>query len=366
MVTRFLLPKLNQTFRNMNRLPYLITLTLSLTLLSCQHKSSPVKIDHTWKKIPAGWIEKLQKFDYKKPDTTLLTEFGNIIKPDTINNPHPQHVREDYGFIFNPIFVDLDGDHRNEILCLQGWDVSIPYMCIFKQVDNDWYLIYKEEINTFYGSPTLYVANSFSKNKTFYLKRVYDHGSGVYIDGYTFYKLVDNKVYQCLNIINDAHIYGWALFMNQSAKSAFEFRGDSEDNLYVNYSYNFFPGSVNKGDFSWDAHEDIPLIKGEDNVSYVYNAKEHKYKLEISNYNNDPTSLTPEKIACFGDFGNDSLIVKAYRRHIDTLLKIGTPIQKKLLRTYIALATKNKTVTTEILEMKSKRGGTTFYGPRKK
>ncbi|TFF36294.1 hypothetical protein [Mucilaginibacter psychrotolerans] len=250
-------------------------------------------------------------------------------------------------------------------MCLQGWDVAIPYLCVFKQVNNDWYLVYKEEINTFYGAPTLYVANNFSKNKTFYLRRVYDHGSGVYIDGYSFYKLVDGKVYKCLDIVNDAHIYGWGLFMNQKVKSSFDFSGDSEDILGVEYTYNFFPGMVYETDCSWCAHEDSPLINGEDNVSYRYDAKVHKYKLEIEPYKNEATDLTAEKIACFGDFGNDSLFVKAYRSHIDTTIKIGTPLQKRLLRTYLELAKKEKTVTTETFEVKTKVGGTTFYGPKK-
>ena len=295
----------------------------------------------------------------------MLYDFAGFIKPDTLNNPHVEHINPDYGMIFNCISIDLDGDQKNEMLCLLGWDVYRPWLCVFKQVDGAWYLVYKEEINTFYSSPTIYIANNYSYEKTFYLRRVYDHGSGVLIDGYSFYKLDNYHVYKCLDIINDAHIDGWGLYLNQSVKSHFEFSGDSNDDLSVNYSYNFFPGSIYKSDFSWDAHEDLPLINGEDNVDYIYDNKEHKYKMDIPRYKNQSTDLTAEKIKCFGDFGDDSLFVKAFRRQIDTTLKIGTPLQKKLLRRYLSLASKNKTVRTEILEDKTNTGNTTFYGPKK-
>jgi len=113
----------------------------------------------------------------------------------------------------------------------------------------------------------------------------------------------------------------------------------------VDYIYNFFPGSIYPADCPWCAHDDISLIKGEDNVDYVYDDKEHKYKMDIPGYKNSADDLTAEKIACFSDFGNDSLFVKAFHRQIDTILKIGSPVQKKILRKYLLLASKNKTVT---------------------
>ncbi len=152
--------------------------------------------------------------------------------------------------------------------------------------------------------------------------------------------------------------------MNQSVKMSFEFSGDSDD-VSVNYSYNFFPGSIYKSDCPWCAHDDIPLINGEDNVDYVFDKKQHLYKLDIPSYNNKPEDLTRQKIACFGAFGNDSLFVNAFRKQIDEKLETGTPLQKKILHQYLASLNKNKTATTQQLEIKKQIGGTVFYGPKK-
>jgi hypothetical protein len=349
----------------MDRACLIIFLPLFFVLSCHSDKANNQPINKTWVKVPDSWISRALHFKYGKVDTTLLHEFANFIKPDTLNNPKTEHIDPNYGLIFNCISVDLDGDQQDELVCLVGWDVYDPYLGVLKQINGTWYLIYREEIHTFYSSSTIYIANNYSSKKTFYLNRVYDHGSGVYINGSSFYKLVNNQVYKCLDIVNDAHIYGWGLFINQSIKSSFEFTGDSNDELSVNYVYDFFPGSILPSDYSWDSHKDTPLINGEETVDYIYDDKVHKYKLDVPRYENTATDLTAEKIACFGDFGDDSLFVKAYQRQIDTIIKIGTPFQKKLLRKYLSLAQKSTTIRTEVLEEKGSAGSTTFYGPKK-
>lgn len=327
----------------MSRFISLALLTLALLAASCKnHIESKARVDPGWKKIPDRWIRNAIGFNYGKPDTSLISAFAQLIKPDTLDNPHAEHVDPDYGPVFNAILVDLDGDQNNELVCLQGWDVTEPYLCVFEQKGGNWYLIYKEEVSTFYSSPTLVVANNYSKNKTFYLDRVYDHGSGVYIGGYSFYKLVDDHVYKCLDIINDAHLYGWSPTLNQAVTSSFEF-SDYSDEVSVSYNYSFFPGMMEKSDCPLCASDSIPYIKGEGGVIYSYNQKEHKYTLNIPAYANGAEDLTDDKISCFADMGNDSLFIAAFRRQIDTTLKIGALKQRLILRQYLSLVDRNRT-----------------------
>jgi hypothetical protein len=353
----------------MYRLYHLVYFVFLTMWMSCyaptQQSDSKIIINSNWKKIPDSRIQQARQNKHNIADTILLKQFANLIKPDTISNSRAEHVDPNNDYIFNCISADLDGNQTDELICIQGWDIYEPYLCVFKQINDSWYMVYKEQVSTFYGSPTIYIANNHSKNKVFYLRRVYDHGSGVYIDGYSFYKIIGGQVYNCLDIVNDAHIDGWGLYINQTVSSKFDFEGNAEDLLNVTYSYNFYPGSIYKSDCPWCSHDDIPLIHGEETVSYVYSGKHHKYDLEIEKYNNSALNLTAAKIACFADFGDDSLFVKAYKRQIDTTIKIGTSLQKKILLKYLSLVNKNKTARTGELEVKSQAGGTTFYGPKK-
>ena len=158
------------------------------------------------------------------------------------------------------------------------------------------------------------------------------------MDGYRFYKLIDNKVYKCLDILDGAYATV-GRHIGQAVKSSFEFKGNSEDDLAVFYSYNFFPLDI------FERHSVFSLIGGQDVVNYVYNSKEHRYKLNIPpKSNNTVADLTADKISCFANFVSDSLFVKAYRGQIDDVIKTGTPQQKKLLLEYLSLVNKDKAI----------------------
>jgi len=225
--------------------------------------------------------------------------------------------------VFDPIFSDIDGEAGDELICLLGWDIGCPYLCVFKQQQNGWYLIYFENIHTYYSAPTLSIANNFSKNKVFYYRQVDGHGSDVYFDSYHFYKLIDGKVYKCLNLSNEQRDYGSKLWMSKEIEMNFEFGGDESDGVGVNYTYNFFSGGVE------------PLIKDEINVSYKWSNRNKKYQIDIYPFQNEEDNLIDKKIDFFNSSGEDSLFVTAFKDKIDKLLKEGSPRQKQALNNYL-------------------------------
>jgi len=344
---------------------FLFFMLLSYCAAYAQKGNESFMDNHVRIKIPAEWIEKVRHYKYNRQDTSLLVEFERLIAPKTLDGDGPDHNSAEEGCVFDPMFANLDGAAVDELICFLGWDDTAPYFTVFKKISGAWYLVYLEEIHTFYDKPFISVAGNFSTNKIFYFRHVDDHGSGVYTDSYSFYRLINNRVYNCLNIVNEAHIYGWGLFINQEIKARLDFSGGDDDYIAVDYDYNFFAGAIDKEDSSWCAHTDIPLIKGDDRVYFEWDKGTKTYRFQKP-VDNNMSDLTARKIACFGDFGNDTLFVRAFRSDINETLKSGTLQQKKILRRYLTMVKQDKKARTEELEEKSNAGGTKFYGPKKK
>lgn len=346
----------------MSRHKIIIALVLVLTYTQAfsqsQNQDRNVKI-----KVPIEWIEKLRQYDYKHSNLTILKEFEEFIKPDSlVGSKESEH--EDGG-ILNPMSVNLDNEQTEELIGLFGWSESNPTLAVFKLIDNSWYLIYTEPFYSFYYEPELQVANNFSANKTFYIRWLYERGSGVYCDAYHFYKLIDNKVVPCLQLINSAHIFGWGLYLNQTVDMKFKFNCATADELWVSYNYNFFPGAVFENDVPWKGHEEISFAKSDDGIEFSWDKKACKYR---PSFNNREDGLTADKIACFGAFGNDTLFVRAFDHEIKQILKEGRKDQQKFLKKYLDIVKKKgKAVSpTGVIEEKGQIGGHKFYGTKKK
>lgn len=293
---------------------------------SCAQKEN--NVGNSRIKISAEWIHQLRNYDYQQDNSSLLRQFEKYISPDSLagsqENIHTAFI--------NPMFVDIDNDGNEELIGLLGWNESEPTLFVSKMIENDWYLIYYESFNVYYYSPELQVANNFSANKTFYIRWLYHRGSGIYCDAYHFYKLIDNKVYPCLDLVNSAHVSGWGLYLHQKVEMSFKFNSANADGLWVYYNYSFSPGVVCEDDVSWENHDDISFVKGGNGLNYYWDSTTFSYQPQIYNRQD---ALTEEKIACFGAFGNDTLFVKAFQYEINETLEKGTAEQKRVLQKYL-------------------------------
>jgi len=350
---------------------FIVLAISSFLFISCGHHKSDKPVPTVHKgynfklKIPSEWIEKLRHYNYKQNNVKLLRELDSLIQPNKIFVPDEDEDLDTNRYILNPIFANLDGESANELVCLVGWDETYPSITVFKEIKGDWYLLYVEPFYMFYTMPELIIANNFAKNKTFYTRQLYDRGSGEFYDGYSFYKLVNNKVYKCLELPHEARIYGWGLYLNQEVTMDFNVNGGNTDEIWAYFHYNFFPGAINKGDMSWDGHTDISLVKGEDGINYQWDSVKFAYKPKDYK-NGDSTMLNAQKVACFGAFGNDSLFVHAFHAEINKTLQTGTRQQKRILKDYLARVKQTGHATTEELEETTEAGGTKFYGVKKK
>jgi len=351
----------------------IIFLFSSFLCLGCKHPQSnkPVKIagdsTHFMLKVPSQWIEELRHRDYQKNSKNLLREFDSFVKPDKLFVPDYYYKDGDTtrDGLLNPIFANLDGESNDEMVCLMGWDETYPSIAVFKEISGDWYLLYKEPFYMFYTEPELSIANNFSKNKTFYIRCLYQRGSGVYADGYSFYKLINNKVYRCLEMPHENRIYGWGLFLNQEITMDFKVNGGNADEIWFTYHYNYFPGAIKDGQPSWEANPDISLVKDSQGINYQWDSTKYAYQAEKYSQE-DSTGLNAQKISCFAGFGNDTLFVNAFHAEINKTLQTGTRQQKRILKQYLAMVKQNGKAVTEEMEETTKTGDTKFYAPKKK
>jgi hypothetical protein len=330
-------------------------------------------------KIPDSWIEKLRKNRYQKGSTsnlTILKEFEGYISPDTLQGTSESTHYEggvldenEPGGRYNVLFVNLDEDPDEEIIGTFGYARRDPSLCVFKRINEIWYLLYLEPFFLFKDDPELQIANNYAVNKVFYIRKLQQRGSEIYLDSYRFYKLINGKVYPCLELVNEAFIYGWGLTLNQITSSKFSFNCATADELWVSYTYSFFAGAVEKGDMPWDAHEDITFARGEQGITYEWNNRSKTYQMHPDTIPDgmDAFRLTTDKVGCFGAFGNDTLFVRAFAHELKETLTKGDKRQKKYLNRYLAevQSTKKSAVPSGELEKKSQVGGTTFYGPKK-
>lgn len=314
---------------------FLLVLPFSLYGQKIIQKSSNYRVRI---KIPSDWVERVKKYDYKQNNSSLLLDFDSYIKPLTLDTASSHKwgnlgTSKSRGGFLNPMFVDLDDEYSQELICLMGWDEDMPSIGVFKKIKGSWYLLYLEPFYMWYDMPEMYVANTFSRNKTFYFRRLYDRGSGVYSDGYSFYKLIHNSVYHCLELVNDAHNDIWGMNILQNAHLNFRFDGSS-DVIIANYDYSFELGG--REDCSDPYCEPLPFLDGKMSVSYRWDSLHLSYKLDHTpTHGSPPNTFNEKKIACFGAFGADSLFASAFCNDINNVLKTGTPLQNKLLNTFL-------------------------------
>ncbi|MDP4227912.1 MAG: hypothetical protein Q8910_16230 [Bacteroidota bacterium] len=309
-------------------------------------------------KVSDKFVSEIKAYNYKTNPQDIIAEYYKYLFPDSI-------LECSKNGILTPIEINLDSDSENEIVSIFGWDETKTNFGVFKKINNIWYLVYAEDINMFYTPPELSFINTPSKNKTFYLRQLHERGSGVYFDSYQFYKLINNKVYHCLSLVNNARIYGWGLYLNQDITMDFKPSSGLYDDLWVSYKFNFFPGAVNDSDVSWDSHPELSFVKGEEGLSYIWDSINHIYQPQFCKY--DKKCLNDNKVKCFGDFGNDSLFISAYGYELEQKLNKGTDLEKKLISDYInQVKQSGKSISPNgELEEKAKIGGTKFYGLKK-
>ncbi len=292
--------------------------------------------------VPDVWIEQVANFDYVSESLPIVEEFERLLGQNSLGD------RAGEGYL-GQLFVNLDDDQQSELLLIIGWSYYATKFCVFKQIDEQWRLLYIEDVHEHYQEPSFSVANNRSPFKVFYLHQLYERGSGVYKEKYHFFKLINGKVYPCLRVIGKAHLVSWPTLLSETVTSSLAVSGD--DVIYVTYQYRFFPGNELfklghqkisekiEQDVSYEVGElpEEDFIRHEETVYYQWNETAFQYEL-----NGNDDLLTPCKIARFGDFDNHPLFLEAFGKELEEMKTQGMPEQQFLLNIYLDEVQKEK------------------------
>lgn len=310
----------------------------------------------------------------------IPTEFvESIIQSDTLENKHAlikscyeafriistdEEPEQDHFILLKHRVVDLDSDSISEVLVLFGWFEGSTNLCILKQIDVTWYLIFVTPVWVHNEESEFFTADNTVPNKVFYIRMMYDRGSGIKREGYEFFKLVDGEVRKCCDILTEARIYGWGLYLNQDMEATFALSEKNEDKIRVQYTYKFLAGPVYDSDMSWDSHEEILFVEGKDSIDFVWDYLSYSYQPIFSQ---KTPGLNELKLASVCTLGDDTLFVKAFSQEIQQRLQNGTDEEKKLLQDYLDLVKANGEALTPHgkMEKKGQIDNTGFWGPNK-
>lgn len=336
---------------------HLIYLIIAIGFLGC-YKPSNSKI----KFIPKSLIEQIRTCN---GNDSLI----NVINREIFRLVKDSIVEEDQYFgVMNPMFIDLDTDQKLELIGLFGTRPEFAHLAVFNLKKGYWECIFFEEFGHYYDGVNFSVMNNAGKEKVIVIKNLEARGSGIYKEANHFFKLINGEFKHCLRLVSDSRILGWGLYMNQTTESEFHFSSDNyRDRLWVVHQYAYFPGAIYENDAPWRGHPEITLIQETEGMYYNWNSEKHIYEPEYKD-ENTRFGMTKLQLQAIDEFGNDSLIVKAFQEQFEKILQGEDEEKKKIVSKYLKIVEKEQKAhlpSGEVEKIGETESGLEYYGVKK-
>lgn len=281
--------------------------------------------------VSNNWIKQLYQVNNNDEKVALLQLLETYLGIDTL----PKIQKADAQLIvMNPMFIDLDSDGIVEMIGHFGRNSLNCLLVVCKQFGNQWKIIYTEPVQNFYDEPELYVANNFGNNKTFYTRVLYDRGSGIYQDAFHFYKIINGKVENVLQLINKSHLIGWGSLIDYQIQLQLKINAATKDEIIATYDYRFAPEAIYVDGISLEEYEHIYFIQDKQSIYFEWNPNTLRYEMQEGS---DEQSLTKKKYEYFWSYGNSKKFIEAFQFEFNQLKSNGTHQQKRLLKEYLEM-----------------------------
>ncbi|MDX1908773.1 MAG: hypothetical protein SF053_17180 [Bacteroidia bacterium] len=259
---------------------------------------------------------------------------------------------------YRVLVADLDDDPDLEAAALLGGDPMFAYthLGIIDQQDGQWVLVYLVPVSHHYDGVVVHLIDCPAQ-RLICLRLVDERGSGVFMDAWYGFRLIDGTVHPCMRVLHKSQIYGWGLSLNQQILGDFECSGDW---LQVTYTYHFFPGSVLEGDVSWESHDELAFARGEAYYYLVWDSAAYEYRPEF-----DKAAMTAAQWMAMETFGADSAFVAGFGEELAEIQQKGTPQMRKIVTQYLrqVQATGKAVPPSGEVIQQGAAGDLRFYGP---
>ena len=271
------------------------------------------------REIPASWIAKLQKYDYKTSANELVREFQTYIAPDSLTK-----FREEA--FLSPMFVNLDEDKEFEILLFIGGENSFgfyePKFCVLKCINEKWLMLHNEYMYYHNQMPEMGIINQQTSNKLFYVQKLHGYGTGMFETRLHFYKLIDGVVYNCFEAVNEYKVS--MVGIEELLKTTLSYGMDGS--LFVKYQYSY-------------SLEKATIVDVKEEFRYLWDKQSKFYKAVF--YPKD--KINEDKIGYFLDHRkNAKKMLAVFKQELDELAINGTEQQKKALHIFLNPPKRNK------------------------
>ena len=268
--------------------------------------------------VDPGWLERVLRRGAGPDAKALVAEFARAHPSKAL----PKGTTVSEGALLHILTANLDEDPEPEHLLMIGPDPAHTELYVLDQRDQGWAMVFDEHFDLFNEKPRLHVL----RNGVFYLKTLHERGSGAWLFTWRFFKLVDGRVLDALEIVQESSLQMEASDLYQHAEATVR---QSPSGFSVTYEYAFSPSQRLLIDLglrkdSTDARE-VKLIAGKGSVDYAWDPARKRLAARYV-----AGGLDEAKVRSLAELGEEEHVAAAFRRELEELASKGNAEQRKV------------------------------------
>ncbi len=265
-------------------------------------------------RVDASWLERVLR---RKPNASaraLVAEFARA---------HPSKALPSGSVVGDGAYLRLLTANlpEPEHLLVIGRAPAQTELYVLDRGERGWTIAFDEYLDLVNEEPQVHVLAS----GLFYVRTLHERGAGVWLFTWRFFKLVDGRVVDALEIVQDSNLQMEASALYQHAEATVR---PSPGGFSVTYAYRFSPSQqllIDLGlrkEYAFHARE-VPLITGKESVVYAWDPARNRVSARYAR-----GGLDDAKVRCLMELGEEDHVAAAFHRELQMLAKKGGAEQR--------------------------------------